>query len=188
MINHPVYILIISRNAGEIEMIKSIIRDFAPHSVCVIAATDGKLQEQLDWANYHLVICDHNLPDAQALRANMRIRIQRPQLPFVLINDSLELPADAIRLFNDNGWKIKASLDRSQLAYSGAVLYSVYRNNETEIELERQQVEVNNRKKLLLQRFESLINRFSGQLSMARLECFSRWMFSQNETAESAFS
>lgn len=183
MIDTPLAILIIERDRKEINKIKSSIRSFAPNSIYVIAPNEKYLKQRIKWLDYHMVICNHQLPEDQAQRANIRLRIQLPYLPFILISSCPEMNKG---LYSKSGssWNIKAIIDRDQLANSSKIFQSVYSDSVETVERERVCQIKNRQRKLLLQKFECLLERALQPLNSISLNELENLVFGRQKLLE----
>lgn len=183
MIDTPLAILIINRDRKEVSAIKSNIRSFAPNSIYVVAPDDISLKERINWLNYHLVICNHQLPDDQAQRANLRLRIQMPYLPFILISSCPEMNKG---LFSKSGspWSIRAIIDRDQLADSSKIFQSVYNSSVETVERERVCQIKSRQRSLLLQKFECLLKQALHPINAVSLTELTNLMFGRQKLLE----
>jgi hypothetical protein len=185
MIDIPLSILIISSNREEINILKSNIRSFAPNSLYVIAKNDKILEKRINWLDYHLVICDHQLPRNQAQRANLRLRIQLPYLPFILITDCPEM-RNGLFSKESSTWSIRAVINREQLCKSGAVLHSVYNSSAEVVEQERTCQWRIKQRSLLLQKFDCLIKQALRPINTFKLEEISNLLFARYKLVKNA--
>ncbi|PHN03358.1 hypothetical protein [Flavilitoribacter nigricans] len=180
MIDQPLSILIISSNSKDIETVKSKIRSFAPNSLYVVARNEANLKKRIGWLDYHMVICDHQLPHNQAQKANIRLRITMPYLPFILITDCPEMENGFLSK-ESSSWSVRAIIGRSHLDQSGAVIQSVYNNSAETVEQERNCQKRIKQKNLLLQKFESLLKQALRPLNSFTLEELSRMVFNRHK-------
>ena len=187
MIDTPLSILIISSNRKEINTLKSNIRSFAPNSLYVIARNEEVLKKRINWLDYHLVICDHQLPENQAQRANLRLRVQLPYLPFILITNCPEM-RNGLFSKESSPWSIRAIIDREQLCNSGAVLQSVYNNSAEIVEQERTCQRRMKQRSLLLQKFDCLMDQALRPINSFNLEELSNLLFGRSRWIENALS
>lgn len=183
MIDTPLAILIINRDRDEINTIKSNIRSFAPNSIYVVASDDRSLKERINWLDYHMVICNHQLPDDQAQRANLRLRIQMPYLPFILISSCPEMNKG---LFSKSGspWSIRAIIDRDQLANSSKVFQSVYNSSVETVERERICQIKTRQRNLLMQKFECLLRQALQPINAVSLTELTDLIFGRQKLLE----
>lgn len=183
MTHNALSILIINDNREEIEVIKASIRSFAPNSLYVVAYDERSLIKRMTWLDYHLVICDHQLPDDLAQRANLRLRVQLPYLPFILITSSPEMKK-GIFCPESSSWSIRAIIDRNDLGASGKIMQSIFNNSAEMVERERSFQIKTRQKSLLMQKFDCLLKKALQPINAFHLEELSHLLFVRQKFLE----
>lgn len=179
----PLNILVISDRNSDIETLKQSIRNFAPQSLFVVAKNYNSLRKKANWLDYHLIICDHQLKACQAQKANIRLRIQLPHVPFILISDCPEIHKDQFSK-NSSGWNIRAVISRDQLTRADTVLKSVFNNHAANLEMERAHQIRSRQRSLLLQKFECSMQKTLLPLDTLRIDELFAGLFSKQKPAK----
>lgn len=118
MVGDELTVLLIDDNAGDVRLIREMLRDDGLPVIHVEAADTlaGGLA-QLESARFDAALLDLGLPDSQHLGTLAKVRQAAPDVPVVVLtgNDDLELPYEAVRQ-GAQDYLVKGQLDEILLA------------------------------------------------------------------------
>lgn len=113
MINRALKILILEDLKTDQTLIKRQVLKIAPHAIFVSTNSKQSFLEQVNWANFDVVLSDYNLPSYTGEEALEVVKEKMPHVPFIYITGTLndeEKAANAI-LRGASGYILKNKLN-----------------------------------------------------------------------------